>query len=342
MESSVQFRISISRRWPGQKLGLPPVEKRWARYNASFRAEEHTPESLLREISKGYSFTAVLGGCHGLCCGTWCTNAQHMEITGHCGRPHGYRRNQHFQSAQFIPLDFDTGDKRSTFDHLLGQPLIALYGSFLYTTLSHTPDYPKARLVFITDAPIIDPDHYRRFKRAVMAQLPWGDASVHDPARLFYGSLPEQGQAHFLGNALPLEVLGQLVASGSVGPVNRGTPVRTRIPATPPRAASGIGGQCDGKHPSGAVRQHCYAARDVLGCQPGGGHWGTAQRLAHLRHEAGKPEVVRLAASRAKGRDQCPGLALTSSPGQRVHRQVRGVSGPADHCGRHCVRHAPA
>ena len=211
MESSVQFRVSINRRWPAQKLGLPPTETRWARYNASFKAEEHTPDSLLSEVVKGYAFTAVLGGCLGPCCGTWCANAEHREITDHCGRPIGYRRHQHFQSAQFIALDFDTGDERSTFGHLLGRPLIVGHGSFLYTTLSHTSDHPKSRVVFITDAPIIDPDHYRRSKRAVMAQLPWGDAPVHNPARLFYGSQPEEGQAHYLGNVLPLEVLGQLI-----------------------------------------------------------------------------------------------------------------------------------
>ena len=65
--------------------------------------------------------------------------------------------------------------------------------------------------MFITDAPIIDPDHYRRAKRAVMAQLPWGDASVHDPARLFYGSHPEKGQAHYVGKVLPLEVVDQVI-----------------------------------------------------------------------------------------------------------------------------------
>jgi hypothetical protein len=211
MGLDLRIRISISRLYPGQKLRLPPAEKRWARYNANFRAEVHTAESLLMEVTRGYSFTAVLGGCQGLCCGTWCTNAEHKSRAGHCGRPHGYRRNQHFQSAQFIALDFDTGNEQSTFKHLLGQPLITSYGSCLYTTLSHTSDHPKARVVFITDGPIIDPAHYRRVKRAVMAQLPWGDASVHDPARLFYGSHPEQAQAHFLGNVLPLEVVAQLI-----------------------------------------------------------------------------------------------------------------------------------
>ena len=51
--------------------------------------------------------------------------------------------------------------------------------------------------MFITDAPFSEPDQYRRAKQAVMAQLPWGDASVHDPARLFYGSHPSQGQNRF-------------------------------------------------------------------------------------------------------------------------------------------------
>jgi hypothetical protein len=68
MGLDLQFRVSISRRWPAQKLSLPPAETRWARYNASFKAEEHVPDSLLREVAKGYAFTAVLGGCLGLCC----------------------------------------------------------------------------------------------------------------------------------------------------------------------------------------------------------------------------------------------------------------------------------
>ena len=207
----LDLHITINRRWAAQKLGLPPDEKRWARYNGSFVAEEHTAFSLLEQVAKGYSFCAVLGGCQGQCCGAWCYSPEHKLMPGHCGRPHGYRRNRHFQSAQFIALDFDTGDQRSGFDHLLKQPLIAQHGSFLYTTLSHTSEHPKCRAVFVTEVPFTDPDYYRRAKRAVMAQLPWGDASVHDPARLFYGSHPVLGQTQYLANILPLEVVDQLI-----------------------------------------------------------------------------------------------------------------------------------
>ena len=208
---SFEFHISINRRWPAQKLRLPPDEWRWSRYNGSFVAEEHTPASLVDQISQGYSFTAVLGRCQGDCCGTWCTSPEHKKLAGHCGRPQGYRRNQHFQSAQFIALDFDTGDQRSSFNYLLEQPLIAQHTTFLYTTLSHTPEHPKSRAVFITDSAITNSDQYRRGKRAVMAQFPWGDASVHDPTRLFYGSHPEQGQTRYLGNLLPLNVVEQMI-----------------------------------------------------------------------------------------------------------------------------------
>ena len=205
------FWVSINRFWPAQKLGMPPSERRWAGYNNSFVTEEHTSASLLEQIALGYSFCAVLGGCQGVCCGGWCTASEHKGLSEHCGRPHGYRRNQHFQSAQSIALDFDTGNEWSGFEYLLLQPLIAQQGAFLYTTLNHTPEHPKSRAVFITDAPFTDPDHYRRAKRAVMAQLPWGDASVHDPSRLFYGSHPHQGQNHYLGNVLPLSIVDQLI-----------------------------------------------------------------------------------------------------------------------------------
>jgi|GEM_PF-6003980 len=211
MRAEPSFEITINRMWPGEKLGSAPAEKRWSKYNGRFTAETLSPASLMAEITKGYSFCAVLGGCDGVCCGNWCSDSEHKKLLGHCGRPYGYRSNRHFQSGQFIALDFDTGDCRSTIEYLVEQPLIAQYGSFLYTTLSHTPEHPKARTVFIIDSTITDPNLYRRFKRAVMAQLPWGDVSVHDPSRMFYGSHPRWGQTHFVDNLLSLTVLDDLM-----------------------------------------------------------------------------------------------------------------------------------
>ena len=211
MVNNLTFDVAVNTRWPGEKLGLPPSERRWARYNNNFETKGHNPASLLEQIRRGYSFAPILDGCSGTCCGAWCTKTDHKAISGHCGRPRGYRRNQHFRSAHFIALDFDTGDKRSSIKYLNQQPLIAKYGTFLYTTLSHTPVSPKARAVFIMDSAITNPDLYRRFKVALMSQLPWGDASVHDPSRMFYGSHPWWGRSQFLGNFLPVTVVEGLV-----------------------------------------------------------------------------------------------------------------------------------
>jgi hypothetical protein len=286
-----RLRVSIHRRWPAQKLGLPPVEKRWARYNASFRAEEHTPESLLSELSKGYAFTAILGGCSGPCCGTWCTAPEHSSFPGHCGRPFGYRCNRHFHSAQFIATDFDTGDERSSFYYLLQQPLIAQHCTFLYTTLSHTPEHPKARLVFITDAPFTDASHYRRAKLALMEQLSWGDASVHDPSRLFYGTHPREGQTHYQGKILPLTVVDELIEA-----------YRSRLEAEQvsrnlPRIPSGrvMGSTPAERYVSAAVlAEAAWLSSQLEGT--GERHRGlliTAMKLASLRLSQWLPEEAR-------------------------------------------------
>ena len=87
MGLNFQFRVSLNRQWAAQKLRMPPDETRWAEYNGSFVAEEHTPTSLMEQIAKGYSFTAVLSGCQGLCCGSWCTDPEHSRYRGTADAP---------------------------------------------------------------------------------------------------------------------------------------------------------------------------------------------------------------------------------------------------------------
>jgi hypothetical protein len=108
-----------------------------------------------------------------------------------------------------IPVDSDTEDQCSTLQYLQANPLISRYASFIYTTISHRPEKPRARGMFVLDKPITDPDYYRQAKRAVFAQLPWVDQSVNEPARLFYGS--KDCGSLWLGNILPLVAVDQLI-----------------------------------------------------------------------------------------------------------------------------------
>ena len=204
----MRFQISINRYMPGEKLGIG--DRRWGRYNGSFQPEMHSAKSLLDEVEQGHAFSALQGGCQREHCGQWCCPGRKSGL-GHCGRPEGYRANRHWIEAQHIGLDFDNGDTRSSLDYLLKLPLIAQHASFVYTTLSHTPECPKARVVFVADVPFTDADYYRRAKRAVMAALPWGDAAVHDPSRFLYGTDPKHGATRYLGGQLPLTAIDDLI-----------------------------------------------------------------------------------------------------------------------------------
>ena len=150
------IRVSIGRYLPGQKLG--PGDSRWAKFNAAFRNETHTLESLIEEVSRGHAFCAELGGCQREHCGQWCCPDK-MNDPVHCGRPKGYRLNRHWEGAQHIGLDFDSCGVRTSLDYLLSVPLIAANAAFAYTTLSHTPESPRSRVAFISDTPFVDPDY---------------------------------------------------------------------------------------------------------------------------------------------------------------------------------------
>ena len=187
------FEIAINRLYPGEKLA--DGDPRWGGYKGGFRLKTHSTESLLAEVRQGYAFCCVLGACD----------------KPDCGRPDGYRVSRHFVSAQVISLEDDTEDERSSLDALEEDPFVLEHGAFLYTTISHTSEKPRARVVFILDEPITDPEIYRLYKAALMDKHGISDSSVMDEARLFYGA---KGCVYrVLGNALYLDIL-QEVAEG--------------------------------------------------------------------------------------------------------------------------------
>jgi len=73
-KTTLTLRVSINRTFPGIKLGLQGKDSRWGEFNGAFKAELHTPESLLEEIKHGYAFCAELltEKCHREHCGQWC------------------------------------------------------------------------------------------------------------------------------------------------------------------------------------------------------------------------------------------------------------------------------
>src|SRR5690606_35990179 len=109
----------------------PVVE--WAAFHRAWFPAELTARQLAIAVWKGYSFAPVFNG---------------------------RKKKGNFREAWHIALDFDTEDERSTLDRLIQDDYIEYFASFLYTTPSHTPDAPRARAIWILDAPITDYEEY--------------------------------------------------------------------------------------------------------------------------------------------------------------------------------------
>ncbi len=61
------------------------------------------------------------------------------------------------------------------------------YLSFAYYSPSTTPEWPRFRLVFGLERPVVDPDFYQWFVREVAEQIPGSDRRATQAVNLFYG-----------------------------------------------------------------------------------------------------------------------------------------------------------
>lgn len=164
----------------------------WPRFTGSFRNVELDLIDIANEIYTGHPLT------------TWHKN--------------NWRHSSNYELGQHIGLDFDTEDQHSTLAHLVKDKFIAKYGALVYTTPSHTPEAPRARVLFLLDQPIHQPKNYI----AAVASLLWlfgtADAKCKDPCRFFYGST--DCDVEYLDNVLPLsklkEIMGNYQATGTV------------------------------------------------------------------------------------------------------------------------------
>lgn len=168
-------RIAINRMATGK---LPQGDPRWASFNDSFECCEREPIELANDIYLGHAYTS------------W-----------HTGR----RSLENFVLAQHIAIDMDSGDKRSSFDTLLAHDFVKMYGSLVHTTPSHTPDAPRARVIFFLDEPITDAAKYQTAAKFMVAQFDGADPACTDASRFFYGSF--NCDIWFSDNVLPLRQL---------------------------------------------------------------------------------------------------------------------------------------
>lgn len=169
----MSYKIAVSNIALSGKI--PAGDKRWGVFNDSFENLEIEPIDIANAIYTGRSIT------------TW-----------HNGR----RSLDNFVLGQHIAVDMDSGDSRSAIDTLIGIEFVQMYASLIYTTPSHTPQAPRARILFLLDNPIEDKDAYQQAAKFICSMFDGCDTACTDASRFFYGSL--NCQIEMFHKTLPL------------------------------------------------------------------------------------------------------------------------------------------
>lgn len=155
------YKIAVSS-YPLERKIADGDTAAYRKLTGSFVNHELDPFDLAAMIYDGHAFT------------TWHSNS--------------WRHRDNYLAGQHIALDFDAGDKTSTIPALLSSPFIAKHSSIIYTTPSHTADKPRARAVFVLDAPIMQAANYALAATALVWLFSGADRACKDPCRSWYGS----------------------------------------------------------------------------------------------------------------------------------------------------------
>lgn len=162
------------------------IKSWWRKFNGDFRNFDLPELSLLiKEIQNGHAYTT-----------------QHR----------GYRKADNFRCGQHVGLDFDTGDRRSSFEGILEDSFIKNNAYFLHTTASHTRKHPRARVVFVLEHPIYSVGKYSLLTESFAETYKTNgaaDPSCKDPVRIFFGATG--CTVLELGNILTLEKAAEIV-----------------------------------------------------------------------------------------------------------------------------------
>ena len=163
---------------------IPQGDPIWGQFNASFVNREYELHDIANEIYLARPFT------------TWHKN--------------NWRNATNYELGQHIGIDFDTEDQRSTLAHLAKDKFIQKYAAFIYTTPSHTPATPRARVLFVLDQPIYQAKNYTTAVSSLLWLFGTADRQCKDCCRFFYGS--KNCEFEWLDNVLPLEKIKQIIS----------------------------------------------------------------------------------------------------------------------------------
>lgn len=171
---------------------IPPGDKLWNKFNASFVNKELSVSGIMDSIYEGYPVTT-----------------QHKN---------NWRTTENYLKGQHLALDFDSEDQTSSIEYLIKDRFISKYGTFIHTTISHKPEAPRARVFFLLEEPIMQAKNYTLASAALLWLFGTADRQCKDAARFYYGA--PGCTMEFIGNFLDIGTIKKIISdykeSGSI------------------------------------------------------------------------------------------------------------------------------
>lgn len=119
------------------------------------------------------------------------------------------KASENFTGAEFLAVDIDHG---MTLEHAMASDFVKNYASMLYTTVSHTLEHHRFRIVFELEREITDAEEMKNAYRGISKKF-GGDPSCTDACRMFFGS--KDSNPTTFGNKLPKNELDDLILFGA-------------------------------------------------------------------------------------------------------------------------------
>jgi hypothetical protein len=145
----------------------------------------------------------------------------------------GHRKTANFICSSFLAADVDHG---MTLQEAQDHAFVRHHAAFIHTTVSHTEEKHRLRIVFLLDESIMSARDWAD-AQVGLALLLGSDLSATDAARLFFGN--PQATFYRIGRTVPPNVVANLIARGRDARVSRSPLDGRRLPIDSVRRIAG-------------------------------------------------------------------------------------------------------
>jgi hypothetical protein len=123
---------------------------------------ELTLDDLAQHVQEGHAIAPQLKSFDGIYRDTY-------ESFDDVWKRGGYRRESNFVAMNWVAVDIDEGYE--SIEQIANHEFFKQYGCLVYTSASHSPEHPKARLVFALEHELTDPTEVRALYTALIRKF---------------------------------------------------------------------------------------------------------------------------------------------------------------------------